>query len=115
MKKLLLTLIFIFIPLVCHGATSITILVTPNMEDDLAGYKLYEKQGTVTSTYVLLQDMGNTLSYTFTIPDGVIRTYVLTAYDLSDNESDYGNEMTTIDKPPLIPTGTIIQTTVIVQ
>ena len=100
MKKLLFTLIFIFIPLVCHGAV---VSWTANTESDLAGYRLYTSSSSGNYTFgegnEIAAAVANDTSLTITnIPDGGM-FYVLTAFDLGDNESSPSDEFY-YDPPP---------------
>jgi len=58
---------------------------------DLAGYKIY--YGASPGSYSIVVDVGNTTSYDFTnLPTGTYY-FVITAYDTSNNESSYSNEV----------------------
>ncbi len=77
--------------LFCKGYDShIDIKWTKNTEDDLAGYYVYKKEG---DTYTRI---GNVPNHDFYFTDftgqGVSNTYVVTAYDESNNESEKSAE-----------------------
>ncbi len=62
---------------------------------DLAGYKIY--YGTSSSNYSKVVDAGNVLTYVITdLNEGQTYYFAVTAYDTSDNESDYSNEVSKI-------------------
>lgn len=74
---------------------------------DLDGYIVY--YGTESGNYSKSTDVGNVTNYTIPLPDdGKIYYFVITAYDTSENESDYSDEVvmttlfidTTIPMPP---------------
>jgi len=63
-----------------------------NTEPNLAGYKIY--YGTVTGTYDRSIDVGNVTTYDLTgLTQGQTYFIVATAYDKSNNESGYSNEV----------------------
>ncbi len=60
--------------------------------DEAAGYKIY--YGTTSNNYSSVVDVGNTTSYTFTdLPNGSTYYFAATAYDASNLESDYSDEI----------------------
>ncbi len=105
-KKLLLTLVFLFFFCSTTWAAQVTIAWNPNTESDLAGYKVY--YGSVTGTYDTSVDVGNKTNYTILgIVSGQGYFIAVTAYDTSGNESGYSNEISysAIDvTPPNAPT-----------
>ncbi len=71
----------------------VTVSWDENTESDLDGYKVY--YGTSVGTYVLYSDVGNVTSKTLSSLDSGETYYiVVTAYDTSDNESDYSDHVT---------------------
>ena len=59
---------------------------------DLAGYKIY--YGTASGSYTDNIDVGNVTTYQLTdLTDGLTYYFAVTAYDTSQNESDYSNEV----------------------
>lgn len=74
---------------------------SPNTEEDLAGYKVYKS--TVSGQYdrstpVATLDKNQT-SYTVQLPDPLVDTpyfFVLTAHDLTGNNSEFSNEVTKV-------------------
>jgi len=99
-KKLLCICVFY---LCCSGlawAAEVTLGWQPNTETDLAGYKLY--RGIESGIYDTVVDTGDVISYTdSTLEDGVTYYYSLTAYDTSNNESGYSNEVS-YNTPPVV-------------
>ena len=88
----ILSFIFIAIFTTAAYAESIDLQWDPNTEPELAGYKIY--WGTSSGNYTSSRDVGDTTSYTLTgLDEG--RTYYVaaTAYDGSDNESGYSNQI----------------------
>jgi hypothetical protein len=64
---------------------------------DLGGYKLY--YGTASGIYDYSVDVGNVTIYTLTgLTRGQTYYIALTAYDISNNESDYSNEVSKMTK-----------------
>ncbi len=93
-KKLLLAYVFTLVISLalwsCTVAQAVPIMWDANTESDLAGYKVY--RGTVSGTYSLVEDVGDTTNYNDIVPDGDYY-WVVTAYDTSGNESLYSNEI----------------------
>ena len=59
---------------------------------DLAGYKLY--YGTSSGVYGTNLDIGNDITYKLSnLEDGISYYFAVTAYDTSDNESNFSNEV----------------------
>jgi len=89
--------------LLCQSAWAAEIRLAwdPNTEPDLAGYKVY--YGTATRTYTTSINVGNVTNYTLTLTQGQIYYIAVTAYDTSNNESGYSNEVHSglISKNPL--------------
>lgn len=81
-------------------AGEVTLAWDPNQEADLAGYRLY--YGPESGQYDQVVDVGNVTTFTVTnLPVGVPRYFVVTAYNTSDLESDFSNEVAhTIPMPP---------------
>ena len=118
-KKKALSLAFVIcIWMCCSGIAvaqdatlpgKITVAWNTNTEQDLAGYKIYV--GTASKGYDKVIDVGNK-TY-FTVDDLKVgdRYYLaVTAYDTSNNESGFSNELTSVPKdgdPPSNPTGLI--------
>jgi hypothetical protein len=85
---LFLTLLFSSI----GSAAQIKLAWNPNIESDLAGYKVY--YGTASGTYGTPINVGNVTTYTLTgLTNGQMYFIAVTAYDTSDRESDYSNEV----------------------
>ena len=82
--------------------TSVKLVWDANIESDLAGYKLYK--GNESGVYNDVTDVGNVTQYTVDVPDGTWY-FALSAYDTSDNESGYSNEVSTLtdSTSPAIP------------
>lgn len=109
MRHILFSVFFGLIICIFSGivyAETITFTWYPNTESDLAGYRL--RWGTTSGTYPNVVDVGNVTTGTLDFPDDGTTVYVVgTAYDTSNNESDYSTEVvyTTTDiVPPSPPT-----------
>jgi cytochrome c oxidase assembly protein Cox11 len=93
--KLFLFAAFIVFPLVFpfYGfGAQLTMAWDPNPEPDLAGYMVY--YGTASRSYGSSIDVGKVTSFTLTNLAAGQRYYIaLTAYDTSDNESGFSNEV----------------------
>lgn len=78
-------------------AATVTLNWIANSESDLAGYKIYQSTtaGSYSSTST---DVGKVTTKQLTIPDDGNRYFVVTAYDLSGNESGFSNEVSYLDK-----------------
>jgi len=101
---------------IANAAQSITFGWDANMEADLAGYRLYEKAILVDGTpnYTLITEIGKKDTVTtISAPDLIDRTWVLTAFDTSNNESGYSNEAGRDTVPPTSPGG--FKITVVVE
>ena len=107
MKKLLLALVaFFFMCGMGYAASNVTLVWDANSESDLAGYKLYQSNtsGNYTSIPVMTIPAGTETANLLDVPDGTY-FWVLTAYDISGNESGPSNEVTasldsTAPEPP---------------
>jgi len=69
---------------------------------DLAGYMLYygRTSGHLSGSYEFSVDVGNHTTYTLSgLQDGQLYYFSVTAYDNSDNESNYSDEMSSIPSP----------------
>ena len=97
MKKIFLALMIILFAVSTYAATiNITFIWDKNTESDLAGYNLY--QSNISSDYSSDPSaiiMGDTNQYTYQteMESGIPSYFVLTAFDMSGNESDYSNEV----------------------
>jgi type IV pilus assembly protein PilY1 len=96
---IIITFIFVFIFSKSSIAAQLKLSWNPNIESDLAGYKIY--YGTQSKTYLKSIDVGNITNYVLT---GLIagRTYFLvaTAYNTTYIESDYSNESSAVALEP---------------
>jgi hypothetical protein len=119
MKKLFFVLAFLLIPVLCFAGTkTLTFQWDSNTEEDIVGYRIY-KGSAVGGPYSKIGDIPHVPGTTQTspanivVPDGEDTTlyFVVTAYDLSGNESGYSNEVSAkIDfKPPANPHTFIIK------
>ena len=73
---------------VCFGLP-VTFEWDPNIETDLAGYRLY--WGIGSGEYTQSIDVGNVTTYTLNLNES---SYIVaTAYDTDNNESEYSNEV----------------------
>jgi hypothetical protein len=76
---------------VAHAAET-TLAWDPNIEQDVAGYKIY--YGTSSKNYTHNIDVGNTTEYTVSnLQEGTTYYFVVTAYNYSSNESSYSAEV----------------------
>ena len=105
----------LLIPIIAWPATDLTFEWDRNTEPDIAGYRLYQSNASKTYVYghdnckkeVLVTTIEHLNTLTLTnVQDGTW-FWVLTAFDLDDNESDPSNEVsTTLDSiSPGSPTG----------
>lgn len=75
--------------------TGIYVYWLDNQEADLDGYKVH--YGTSSGNYSTVVDVGNVTNYTTgTLTRGVKYYVVVTAYDISGNESDYSTEISIV-------------------
>ena len=74
------------------SAAQIKLAWNPSTEPDVAGYRVY--YGTASRTYGTPIDVGNVPAYTLNgLPQGVMYYIAVTAYDTTDDESTYSNEV----------------------
>jgi hypothetical protein len=108
-KQLLviLWLLFLAITVGCGGGTSgdtggttggtISLTWDSNTDPDLGGYRVY--YGTASGSYSHSTDVGNVTTFSLTgLTKGQTYFIVATAYDASQNESGYSNEVSGIPK-----------------
>lgn len=126
MKRLFLILMLVaalfIIPKAAMAGFEITFVWNANVESDLAGYKIYQSE--VSNSYpgdaVGTVPVG-TETITLSIPADGTYYWILTAYDVSNNESakelSYGAEVTAIldSIAPGAPTGVSITVIVIID
>ncbi len=80
------------------GASTLTLAWDPNIEYDLAGYKIY--YGTQSGDYDSAIDVGYVTQYTVTGLVHETQYYLaLTAYDTSYNESEFSEEVSGLSNP----------------
>jgi len=86
-------------------AEEVTLVWDPNTEADLAGYKIHV--GAATRNYTRIEDvqLPDPTRYIVTgLNQGETYYFAATAYDISNNESDYSNEVVyTIPIPDTTP------------
>jgi len=92
-------------PLLAYSA-DVTLAWDANTEPELAGYRIY--WGVSSREYSNSVDIGNTTQHTFTgLTKGTTYYAAVTAYDASNNESDYSEEVIHIpgsrNNPPNTP------------
>ena len=112
MKKILLIILFCLWASVGF-AESVNFSWIPNTESDLAGYRIYygETQGTnytnvVTYDYLIPESDGRMHGIVSGLIAEHIYYFVCTAFDTSNNESNYSNEVSTTvqnTEPPNTP------------
>lgn len=98
-------LFFVFSCLWLQGG-QVSVAWDPNSESDLAGYRVH--YGTSSGEYSVVIDVGNVTSYTIKgLEMGVAYFSALTAYNTSDLESGYSNEISfeASPSPPEPPRG----------
>ncbi|MCK4987933.1 MAG: fibronectin type III domain-containing protein, partial [Desulfobacterales bacterium] len=79
-------------PLPAAYAASVELEWDPNTEPELAGYKIY--WGTSSGNYGSSKDVGKTTIYTISgLDEGKTYYFAATAYDGSNNESGYSNQV----------------------
>ena len=95
MKRFIGGLFLVLLLLSAAEAAQIKIAWDPNAENDLAGYKVY--YGFASATYGPPIEVGNVTTYSLSNLS-LGRTYFIavTAYDQSNNESGYSNEVSGI-------------------
>lgn len=114
MKKIFLAIVLVLFMVSTASAWTVTFTWQPNPESDLAGYKIYQGLN-AGGPYVIVGDpitldmLGDASSPEWTIDVEADGHYywVATAYDTSENESGYSNEVNQrLDSvPPSPPTG----------
>lgn len=100
MKKILMfvLVLLIFVPLAfgMPGVKQWRLAWDANTETDLAGYKVYWRTEIESYADNMSQDVGNVLNCPLSnlpLASDVTYYFVLTAYDTSENESDFSNEV----------------------
>ena len=104
MKKAILILAILLLPVLCFAGTNVSFRWDANSEPDLAGYKLYRGMSSG-GPYYHVKDISPSLTEItdMDVPDGEW-FWVLTAYDTEGLESGYSDEQTTIlDSTPPDP------------
>lgn len=92
MRKIWLAGLFVLLCSFAVHAESVGLNWNANLESDLAGYKMY--YGNSSGSYAGIVDIGNQTSYTIeNLTVGQPYYIAVTAYDTSNNESDYSNEV----------------------
>ena len=95
---LILIVIFPLITAVSVYAAQVTLVWNENTEEDLAGYNVY--YGFASRDYQNVIDVGNVTNYTVSnLTECVLYFFTVTAYDTSDTESGYSNEVNVIITP----------------
>jgi hypothetical protein len=78
------------LPLPAASAATVTLAWDQNLEPELAGYRIY--WGTSSGNYTFSKDVGKVTTGTITgLDEGKTYYFSATAYDSSNNESDYSN------------------------
>ena len=119
MKKYLLILIILFLSSSLYAATlNVTFKWDKNTEDDLAGYRLYQSDISGEFTMPPIEDIASDVDTVTTEIDATTDIYfVLTAYDLTGNESGYSNQVVLEydNNAPYPPTGFHIDKYIIIN
>ncbi len=88
---LLLAILSLLVPAAHAG--QVTVAWDPNLEPEVAGYKIY--YGTRSGSYTASIDAGNATSILLSgLQDGATYFFAAVAYDASNNESGFSNEIT---------------------
>lgn len=126
MKKIIFLIITLFMICISAQAKDFNVILSwdANIETDLAGYRVYRSE-TSGSGYVQIsidsvQGLSTLYTDTITVNDGEIKTYyyAVTAFDQSNLESDYSNEVNDIfdgNEPPAPPANLIINIQVVIS
>src|SRR2546425_1167378 len=86
-------LALVLVPTVAY-AGQVNLAWDANTEPDLAGYKVY--YGNASGIYQTPIDVDNVTTYTVTgLQDGLTYFFAVTAYNTSDSESGFSNEVST--------------------
>ncbi len=115
MRKFARTTVFLFMLFLALAATAaaqdITLAWDPNSEPNVAGYKIYYKDGTASLPFDGVGatngpspvDIGDATSISLNLPDdGRVYYFAVTAYDDSGYESSYSNIVANAPLPALI-------------
>lgn len=100
--QILLLIIGLLVGLSGHAA-DVKFAWDPNIETDLAGYRLY--RGEQSRVYTDHVDVGNVTGYTWTVPDGSWY-FAATVYNTAGLESGYSNEVQWSSAPAAIQPAT---------
>ena len=107
MRKLIFTILILFLFPVMAFAVDETLAWNPNTTDaDFAGFRLH--YGNSSGSYDTAIDVGNQTTYTVTgLTEDSVYYYALTAYDEFNNESGYSSEVfrRADGTSPIIPDG----------
>jgi hypothetical protein len=91
-------------------SASVGLAWDPNTETDLAGYKVYS--GTASRNYTNVVTLGLVTSYTVTnVAYDITTFFTVTAYNTSNLESEYSNEVSALipaPQPPPVPTSVAV-------
>jgi fibronectin type 3 domain-containing protein len=83
---------FTLTPAIAFSGT-LTLAWDPNLEPDVAGYKVY--YGTQSRDYIHVVDIGHQTSCTISgLTSGEVYYFAVTAYDINNNESAFSVEIT---------------------
>lgn len=106
MKKSIVAFLAVFlIAVTTLNAARIKVSWQPNPEADIAGYRVH--YGAASREYTTTVDAGNVTNLIMVVPDGQTLFFAITAYNTSQLESDYSNELAW--PPPAPPAGLKIE------
>lgn len=116
MKKLILILAILLIPLFAFAATSVTLNWDPNTEPDLAGYRLYRSTTSGSGYSKVGEITAPSTEFTDTVIMDGTYYWVVTAFDANGNESGFSNEVSAVldSTPPGAPAGLKITITIVI-
>lgn len=103
MKQLVLVVLFIFTLAGTALAADVTLGWDANTETDLAGYNLYqaERMGDKTTEWIFVVEIPAGMeTHTVTVDDNKNYAWLVTAFDLSGNQSFVSNMVERFDRTP---------------
>ena len=93
MKKIISTLIGMFLLTFCLASAEVHLVWDANVEPDLAGYKLYQSTDYFSSTNRVVENVGNITMRVINVENGPLYSLYVTAYNTSGLESRPSNQI----------------------